>query len=234
MRSWNSRSSPASPMPRTKPRSRSAVSPTAGRCRGDLRPAGRGQHQRRHDRPEHLPRTARRPTSPSPCPNRRRTSGAARCSRRRPDIGYAAVEHATTSSRCRSSASACAATPASRPPVSGPRGEGHQHPRHHHLGDQDFRADRRRLYTELAVRTLHSLYGLDKQPERGFRREIDARRAAVGPPGGSAAPVTDERGDGGRRCVTWPAGPRLLLRRLREVMAEPIERAGTARQDRAS
>ena len=40
--------------------------------------------------------------------------------------------------------------------------KGDQHPRHHHLGDQDFDPDRR-AYTELAVRTLHSVYGLDKQ-----------------------------------------------------------------------
>jgi aspartate kinase len=43
----------------------------------------------------------------------------------------------------------------------GAGGKRHQHPRHHHLGNQDLDPDRR-PYCELAVRTLHDVYGLDK------------------------------------------------------------------------
>ena len=40
--------------------------------------------------------------------------------------------------------------------------KGHQHPRDHHVGDQaSMPIDD--AYTELAVRTLHTLYGLDAQ-----------------------------------------------------------------------
>jgi aspartate kinase len=44
--------------------------------------------------------------------------------------------------------------------VQGAVGEEHQHPRHHDVGNQDFVLIDA-AYTELAVRTLHSLYGLD-------------------------------------------------------------------------
>ena len=47
-----------------------------------------------------------------------------------------------------------------RPRLPRPRRQGRQHPRDHDLGDQVLGADRRR-YAELAVRTLHTLYGLD-------------------------------------------------------------------------
>jgi aspartate kinase len=39
--------------------------------------------------------------------------------------------------------------------------QGHQHPGHLDLGDQDLRPDRCSQYTELAVRALHTAYGLD-------------------------------------------------------------------------
>ena len=52
MRSWSSMSSAASPTPRTRRKSPSADRGQAGRRRQHLRPARRGQYQRRHDRAE--------------------------------------------------------------------------------------------------------------------------------------------------------------------------------------
>jgi aspartate kinase len=61
-KSWNSKSLPALPTPRTRRRFRSGGEGPPGRFSGNFRPAGRCPHQCRHDRAEHLRPTDRAPT----------------------------------------------------------------------------------------------------------------------------------------------------------------------------
>ena len=135
----------------------------ARRRRRDLRPAGRGQHQRRHDRAERLRRRRKPPTSPSPC--RRPTTSAPLdvidqgASRRSATSGSTARP---TSPRFRSSASACAAMPASPRRRSGRSANAAINIRAITTSEIKFSLLIDAAFTELAVRTLHSLYGLDK------------------------------------------------------------------------
>ena len=134
----------------------------AGRRRGDLRAARRRQHQRRHDRPERVRRrrhtdiTFTVPTADyeRACDDPRgasATRSASTSSRARP-----------TSSRSRRSASACAAMPASPHGSSRRSAEKGINIRAITTSEIKISVLIDAAYTELAVRTLHSLYGLDQ------------------------------------------------------------------------
>ena len=111
----------------------------------------------------------------------------------------------------------------------------HQHPAHHHLGDQDFHPDRRRLYRACGA---HAPFNIRTRQDVGEARQGCRRPGGRVPPSGAGAdegrsfecgarPDATARGGAARRTALAAtrgalAGPRVLLRKLREVMAEPI------------
>ena len=138
------------------------VAGQAGRRRRDLRPAGRGQHQCRHDRAERLRRRRRPPTSPSRC-RPPTTSAPPTCwPRRARTIGYEQLDGATDVAKVsvigvgmRSHAGVAAkAFKALAERKINIRAITTSEIKFSLLIDAD--------YTELAVRTLHRLYELDK------------------------------------------------------------------------
>ena len=163
-KSWKRRSSPASPIPRTRRRSRSAASPTSRASPpavfGPLAEANinvdmivqniseDGSHDRHdlHGADRRLRAVAAR------CSKAPRARSATRSSRARP-----------TSPRCRSSASACAAMPASPPTRSRRLPRKGINIRAITTSEIKISVLIDAPYTELAVRTLHSLYGLDNR-----------------------------------------------------------------------
>ena len=132
-----------------------------GRRGGDLRPAGGGQHQCRHDRAERLGRRRdHRPDLHGPgrrlrarqrrdreIARRDRLRPSRHLDRRRQGLGDR-HRHAQPCRRRREG-------------LQGAGRAADQHPGDHHVGDQVLAADRCGLYRACG-RTLHSLYGLDK------------------------------------------------------------------------
>ena len=136
------------------------VNDQPGGRRRDLRPPRRRQRQRRHDRAE---RHARRQATDMAFTVRRAELPRALevLEGAKEDIGSSSVQSSTpTSPRFRSSASACAAMPASPTRCSGPCRKG--------INIQAIATSEIKIsvlidaaYAELAVRTLHSIDGLD-------------------------------------------------------------------------
>ena len=118
----------------------------ARRRRRDLRSAGGGQHQRRHDRAERLGR--RRHHRPHlHGAGRRLPARDRRADKAKGQIGYDRLDGATDVAKVsvigigmRSHAGVAAQA------FKALAEQRHQHPRHHHVGDQVLAADRRRLH----------------------------------------------------------------------------------------
>ena len=159
-RSWRRKSSPGLPTRGRSPDIIAAGGRQTGGCRRGLRATVRSQHQRRHDRSERLGDgtltdmtftfpmpTIRAPARSSTVP---RTRSGSRCCRAPPK-----------SRKSRSSASACGHMPAS--PLNVCRsGRAADHIRAITTSEIKISMLIDASQTNLAVRTLHSLYGLDK------------------------------------------------------------------------
>ena len=130
----------------------------AGHGRRHLRAAGRGRDQRRHDRPERSAARARRAISPSPCPAASLAHSVAALEAVRDRIGF--VEIVTNTDVVKVSAVGVGMRSNAghrRPDVRDARRSRHQHPRHHHLGDQGLGADPRGIYRARRARPPHRL-----------------------------------------------------------------------------
>ncbi len=160
-RSWNSRSSPASPIPRTRPRSRSAGRGQARRRRGDLRAAGRANINvdmiiqvvvRRHTT------TDITFTVPTADFERARSHPG----RRARQIGFAALQGATDLVKVSAIGIGMRSHAGVAAKAFKALAEKGINIRAITTSEIKFSVLIDAAYTELAVRTLHSLYGLDK------------------------------------------------------------------------
>jgi aspartate kinase len=153
--------SPASPSPGRGANLGPRGSGQAGRRGGDFRSARRRQHQCRHDRAERLAdgKTTDLTFTVPAADYQRSLDVIAKAKRRSAISGSTAPP---TSPRFPSSASACAATPASPRKAFRALAERAINIRAITTSEIKFSLLIDAAFTELAVRTLHSLYGLDK------------------------------------------------------------------------
>ena len=137
------------PDPRARP---------AGRRRGDLRPAGRRQHQRRHDRAERLARRQHDRHELHRPQRRPRRAPSSVLEQAKAELKFAEVQSDTNVAKVsvigvgmRSHAGV------RQDDVQGAGRQGHQHPGDLDLGDQDQRADRRGIHRAGRARPAHRL-----------------------------------------------------------------------------